>query len=179
MAQNSLERFAQAVHGDWGQLSSELIAAARKHLERLLQAPPTEDWLASLHRDAPTDRELYRDPECGFLLLAHTEPAGLYRPPHDHGRSWVVYGVQQGVSEMTTYGRAEGPDGKDRLVKRESTLVRPGQVQVYLPGDIHETRCIEGPALLYRFTERDLKAEDKQAHRVTRFIEHAGDWVAP
>ena len=48
------------------------------------------------------------------------------------------------------------PDGGAKLVKRNSTVVRPGQVQVYLPGDIHDTRCVTGPALLFRFTERDL-----------------------
>jgi predicted metal-dependent enzyme (double-stranded beta helix superfamily) len=112
-------------------------------------------------------------------LLAHTEPAGLYRPPHDHGRSWVVYGVQQGISEMTTYARVTDADGTMSLVKRGSTLLHPGEVQVYLPGDIHDTRCVEGPALLYRFTERDLKKEDRQEHRVTRYVERDGGWVAP
>ena len=33
---------------------------------------------------------------------------------------------------MGTYARIEEPDGRIRLVKRNSTLVRPGQVQVYL-----------------------------------------------
>ena len=39
---------------------------------------------------------------------------------------------------------------------------------VYLPGDIHDTRCVTGPALLFRFTERDLKREDKEERRVTQ-----------
>ena len=109
--------------------------------------------------------------------MAHTESAGLYRPPHDHGRSWVIYAVQQGEVEMTTYGRFEDADGHVRLVKRDTTLVTPGQVQVYLPGDIHDTRCIRGPALLFRLTERDLKQEDQGAHRVTRYVDRDGDWT--
>jgi hypothetical protein len=75
---------------------------------------------------------------------------------------------------MGTYGRVEGPDGTIRLVKRNATLVRPGQVQVYLPGDIHD-----GTALLYRFTERDLKIEDLKEHRMIRYIGRNGVWVAP
>jgi len=62
-------------------------------------------------------------------------------------------------------------------VKRGSTRVRPGQVQVYLPGDIHDTRCMAGPALLFRLTERDLKKEDREEHRVTRYVEQGGAWT--
>ena len=120
---------------------------------------------------------MYRDPAHGFVLLAHTEQAGLYRPPHDHGRGWVIYAMQQGESEMGTYARIENPDGSVKLVKRGATLVRPGQLQVYLPGDIHDTRCVSGPALLFRFTERDLKKEDQEEHRVTRYVERDGVWT--
>ena len=41
-------------------------------------------------------------PSLGFVLLAHTEAEGRYRAPHDHGESWVIYGVLQGVMEMAT-----------------------------------------------------------------------------
>ena len=36
---------------------------------------------------------------------------------------------------------------------------------------------ISGPALLFRFTERDLSKEDKEARKLTRYIEQDGDWV--
>jgi hypothetical protein len=58
----------------------------------------------------------------------------------------------------------QAPDGSVRLVKRGSTRVQPGQVQVYLPGCIHDTQCTNGPALPFRFTERDLKKENKEEH---------------
>ena len=177
MAKNSLEKFIDGVRAIWGPLSSEVVAGCRQHLEELLKAPATEEWLASLHREAPIYKEMYRDPKHGFMLLAHTEHAGLYRPPHDHGRGWVIYALQQGEIEMGTYARIEDADGNVKLVKRDSTLVRPGQVQVYLPGDIHDTRCISGPALLFRLTERDLKKEDKEEHRVTRYVERDGVWT--
>jgi hypothetical protein len=179
MSKISLEIFGQAVSRDWGPLSTEIVAAVRGHMERLLQAAPTEEWLEELHRNVPPNRELLRDTQYGFVLQAHTEPTGLYRPPHDHGRSWVIYAVLEGESEMGTYGRIEDADGAIRLVKRGSTRVRPGQVQVYLPGDIHDTRCVVGPALLYRFTERDLKKEEQERRQITRFVERNGVWVAP
>jgi hypothetical protein len=177
MAKNSLEKFIEEVKQIWGPLTSDVVADCRQQLEEFVKAPAMEGWLAALHREAPAYNELYRDPTHGFVLLAHTEHAGLYRPPHDHGRGWVIYAIQQGEIEMGTYARIEGPDGSVKLVKRDSTLVRPGQVQVYLPGDIHDTRCISGPALLFRFTERDLKKEDKEEHRVTRYIERDGVWT--
>ncbi len=177
MARNSLEKFIEGVTSIWGPLSSEVVAGCRQHLEELLKTPATQDWLAALLRKAPAYDELYRDPTNGFVLLAHTEPAGLYRPPHDHGRGWVIYGMIQGESEMGSYVRIKEADGRVKLVKRNATLVRPGQVQVYLPGDIHDTLCISGPAVLLRFTERDLKTEDKEEHRVTRYVDQEGIWI--
>ena len=174
---SSFDTSIEGIKSAWGPLSTEVVAACREHLEDLLKASPTEEWLAALHREAPASKELYRDPTHGFVLLAHTEPEGLYRPPHDHGRAWVIYALQQGEIEMGTYARLEDPDGSVRLVKRGSTRVRPGQVQVYLPGDIHDTRCMTGPALLFRFTERDLKKEDQEEHRVMRYVERDGVWT--
>ncbi len=174
---NTLDNAMAALSSIWGPLTSELVEASRLHIEALTRAPADEPWLAALHRDRPESHELYRDPVHGFVLLAHMEPSGLYRPPHDHGRSWVVYGVQQGESEMGTYGRVAGPEGRVRLVKRNATLVRAGQAQVYLPGDIHDTLCVAGPALLLRFTERDLKKEDARGHRITRYVQRDGFWT--
>lgn len=177
MSSNTFDTSIAGIRSVWGPLSDGVIAGCRRHLEHLLRAPATEEWLAELHREAPANKELYRDPEHGFVLLAHTEHAGLYRPPHDHGRGWVIYAIQQGEIEMRTYARVESPDGSVRLVRRDVTVLRPGQVQVYLPGDIHDTRCVAGPALLFRFTERDLKKEDRDAHRVARFVERDGVWT--
>jgi hypothetical protein len=177
MAKSTLEDSMAALASVWGPLTTELVDASRLHLETLARACPDEPWLADLHRDQPASRELYRDPTHGFVLLAHVEKTGLYRPPHDHGRSWVVYAVQQGESEMGTYGRAQGPDGKVRLAKRNSTLVTPGMAQVYLPGDIHDTLCVSGPTLLFRFTQRDLKTEDQIHRRVTRYVQRDGFWT--
>ena len=177
MARNSFEMSIEGIRSVWGPISTEVVAACRGHLEALVKASAAEEWLAALHREAPANKELYRDPTHGFVLLAHTEPAGLYRPPHDHGRGWVIYAMQHGEIEMGTYGRVLDLDGNIRLVKRGSTLVRPGQVQVYLPGDIHDTRCVAGPALLLRFTERDLKKEDNENRNVTRYVLRNGVWT--
>lgn len=177
MSADSLRTFIEGVRSAWGPLTSELVAASRAQADQLLQASPDEPWLAALLRDRPANEELYRDLDHGFVLLAHTEQAGLYRPPHDHGRSWVIYAVQSGEMEMRTYARVEDPDTGVRLVQRDATIVRAGQVQVYLPGDIHDTRCLTDQAIQYRFTERDLRIEDRQEHRLTRYQQRNGVWT--
>jgi hypothetical protein len=177
MTGNSLEAFVEGVKSGWGPLTSELVAGSRARIEQLLEAPSDEAWLAKLQRDLPENAELYCDPAHGFVLLAHAEPLGRYRSPHDHGRGWVIYAVQQGEMEVGTYARVEESDGSVRLVRREAYRVRPGESRVYLPGDIHDTRCTQGPVLYYRFTDRDLRKDEAAGYPVTRYVERGGVWT--
>jgi hypothetical protein len=179
MAINSLDAFTGTIRAAWGPISTELVADCRERLEALMRADPAEDWLASLLAERPASRELYRDPASGFMLLAHNENEGLYRPPHDHGRAWVVYGVQSGALEIRTYARVAEPGGTSRLVLRDTSVLNAGEARAYLPGDIHDTRCLTGSALLFRFTERDLRHEDQVERKLTRFVERDGRWTAP
>ena len=173
MTHDTLTSFITRTREGFGPLTSELVAAVRSDLERLARAPEREPWLQRLHADAPASRELYRDAAHGFVLLAHCEQTGLYRAPHDHGRSWVIYALQRGEMEIATYARVQAEDGAVRLVQRDTTRLRAGEARIYLPGDIHDTRCVEGPSLLLRFTERDLKQEDS----MTRYVEQRGVWT--
>lgn len=177
MLNDALATFIEQTRAAFGPLTSEMVAAVRAQLEQLTKAPTGERWLQALHEETPASKELYRDPTHGFLLLAHSEQPGLYRPPHDHGRGWVIYALQRGEMEIATYARIEDGDGRVHLVKRDSSQLRVGEARVYLPGDIHDTRCVSGPSLLFRFTERDLKKEDQEAHRVTRYVERNGVWT--
>jgi hypothetical protein len=177
MTIGALETFAERLSSVWGPLTTELVAECRKAIVALTSAPVTEPWLEALYGEMAARTELYTDPVHGFVLLAHAEPAGLYRAPHDHGRGWVIYAVLAGEIEMGSYGQIPGKDGAPRLAKRDATLVRPGKVQVYLPGDIHDTMCLSGPALLLRFSDRDLQVEDRIEHRVTRYVESDGVWT--
>jgi hypothetical protein len=179
MSDYALDAFAAAIRSAWGPISSGLVASCRTQLEALMRADPAEDWLASLLAERPASRELHRDPAAGFMLLAHSENEALYRPPHDHGRAWVVYGVQSGALEISTFAKVETPSGKARLVLRGTELVGPGESRAYLPGDIHDTRCVTQSAMLLRFTERDLRHEDEVERRLTRFAERDGVWTAP
>lgn len=176
MDTNALERFIRRTGDDWGPFGGDLVARARQHLEDLARTPADEAWVAALHQEAPARKELYRHPDHGFMLLAHTEPAGLYRAPHDHGRGWVVYALQRGEIAMSTYARVEA-EGGVRLVLRDETVLRAGEARAFLPGDVHDTRCLLGPALLLRLTDRDLTREDRVEHRVTRYARRDGVWT--
>jgi hypothetical protein len=177
MNNDSLTTFIDRTRAAFGPLTSELVASVREQLERLARAPSSECWLQALHEEAPASKELHRDGIHGFVLLAHSEPTDLYRPPHDHGRGWVIYALQRGEMEIGTYARLEDAEGRVRLVQRDTRRLLAGEARVYLPGDIHDTRCLSGPSLLFRFTERDLKQEDSEARRVTRYVAHDGIWT--
>lgn len=177
MTDKALERFVASVRADWGPISSALVAKCRAHIDALCLADEREAWLAELLEQRPATRELHREPG-GFMLLAHAERQGLCRPPHDHGRAWVVYGVQSGALEIGSYVRVPDDRG-ERLVQRDTIVLRPGEARAYLPGDIHDTRCITDDALVFRFTERDLRHEDQVARKVTRFVEKSGVWHVP
>lgn len=179
MADNSLDAFTASMCAAWAPINTDLVATCRLGLEKLMRASPAEGWLAALLAERPASRELCRDPDNGFMLLAHHENEGLYRPPHDHGRAWVVYGVQSGELEIRTYAQVLSPEGRPQLVLRDTSALMPGETRAYLPGDIHDTRCLTPSALLFRFTERDLRHEDQVERKLTRFIERDGRWTVP
>lgn len=176
MDSGTLNTFIDKTRAAFGPLTTERVAAIRAELERLARAPSSEPWLRALHEETPASKELYRDSTHGFVLLAHSEPADLYRPPHDHGRGWVIYALQRGAMEIGTYARVQEAEGRVRLVQRDTWALRAGEARVYLPGDIHDTRCVSGPCLLLRFTERDLKAE-QESQWVTRYVAGDGFWT--
>lgn len=163
METNSLKHFITEVRKNWGPLNSDRICAIQNLLAKLAKASPSEPWLADLLSNPKDSVELHRDLDHGFMLLAHTEKKDLYRRPHNHGDGWVMYVVQSGEMVMSTYKEVATD-----LVQREQYPVLPGQVKVYLPGDIHDTKCISDSVLMFRFTSCDLKNE-MQNGRMKRF----------
>jgi hypothetical protein len=166
---DALETFSSSLSGPPAALSSARVEQVQKAITQLLATPKEAPWRAALHRDAPEHRTLLHDAALGWLLRAHTEATDRYRPPHDHGRGWVVYAVERGLLRMNTYARLHDRAGQAVLVRRESVLLRPGDVRAFLPGDIHDTECIEGPLTLLRWTSRDLEQEE-----ITRYPDPRG-----
>src|ERR1700753_3633307 len=101
----------------------------RERKNRFSCRMPSPDLLEKFHFASPVHAGILSS---GVLQVGQISPSRWARTQHQTQ-------VQQGESEMGTYARVEGADGSVRLVKRNTTLVKPGQVQVYLPGDIHDT----------------------------------------
>lgn len=168
MKQDSLSRFIEKIRPIWGPLDSDLVVQSQALIEELVRAPDSDSWLSVLRQGDRESVELYRDPDHGIILLAHTEKEGLYRAPHDHGKGWVIYAVQKGEMEMGSYGRVQDELGRSEIVRRGVERVKEGQSRVYLPGDIHDTRCVSDSVLMLRLTSCDLK-EEIRAGRMRRY----------
>lgn len=179
MSPTSLEIFIDAASSAWSVGGLGRVEVALDALTKLASAEEDEPWLAGLLAEKPASRELYRDPAYGFILLAHNEYEALYRPPHDHGRAWVVYAVQSGALEVGTYKKVAGPAGDVSLVQLDRSVIRAGEARAYLLGEIHDTKCVSENALLLRFTERDLRHEVQVERMVTRFVMRDGHWIPP
>jgi hypothetical protein len=130
--------------------------AVRRDLEHLLanQAFVAEHVMPA----APGRHTLYRDPELGFVVLAHIHPKGNKSPPHDHGRSWAVYGQVTAYTDMTEWRRVDGGNGAGtaELEVARRYRLEPGRAGVYDIGAIH---AIDYPddARFVRVTGTDLE----------------------
>lgn len=85
---------------------------------------------------------LYKDSQKGFIVTASTSKDKLYRPPHDHGPTWAVYGVYSGEIAMNRYRRVDGrrKAGYAELDQVADFVARLGMVDAIVAGGIHELR---------------------------------------
>lgn len=130
----------------------------RRNLEALLR---DETFLAAeCGPDAePGIRTLYRDKETGFNVLVHIYEKGKSGPPHDHGRSWAVYGQAAEWTDMTLWKRLDdgADDASARLEKERSFRLEPGMAGTFEVGQIHSIHFPDG-ARFVRVTGTDLDA---------------------
>lgn len=166
MHTNALSFFIEQARSHWSGLNTNTVVNIKKLMKGLANTPSTELWLQELHSAQRESVELYRDSEYGFILLAHVEKRGRYRRPHNHGAGWVFYAVQHGQMEMASYGQVTDSTGETCIVSRGTQTLRQGHCNAYLPGDIHDTRCISDYALMFRLTSCDFSDEKRQGRLV-------------
>jgi predicted metal-dependent enzyme (double-stranded beta helix superfamily) len=166
---NNLDAIVREIKACWKGLDSDTTTEVRRLLTELAKTSTGEEWVQSIMLEKPSSKELYRDPEHGFILLAHTEKNGTYRPPHNHGAGWVFYAVQSGEMEMTTYRNVTTAEGITHLVSRGTDRLQVGDCRVFLPGDIHDTLCKSENFVQYRLTSSDFSDEIK-SKRMVRFL---------
>lgn len=128
----------------------------RAKLRRVL----ADDGFLATHFGTPDDSDrnvLYRDPDLGFCIVAHTYPEANTASPHHHGPAWAIYGQAEGVTEMTDWRLVREPkDGAAGKVAPERTYtLRPGDAHVYNEGDIHSPKW-EGMTRLVRVEGQDM-----------------------
>ena len=124
-------------------------------LEEAINLPPEEGYgRVDLHQD-----EEYGHPGPGFLLMCSVQHPGQDNWPHDHGSSWVVYGVYEGAIEQVKWGWVydEGKWTTPHLERYQDYVENPGDVAFFLPGEIHNTRNVnEGRSVVVRVEGQEL-----------------------
>lgn len=166
MENNALNNFIMKIRNSWNGLNSETTLKSRELLVQLAKTSNSEPWLTKLHSEKLESVELYRDKMYGFVLLAHVEFKENYRVPHNHGTGWVLYAVQHGAMEMSTYGQISDQKGESILVSRGATNLNAGECNVYLPDDIHDTKCLSDYVLMFRLTSSDFKIERREGRLI-------------
>lgn len=169
---NSLDRYIREIRAIWGNgKDPQLPSRVKSLMEKLLASTsPDDPCMAQLIREAKPSRELYRDPEYGFIQMGHVHKQGHSNTPHDHGPCWVVYGSYSGLTEITLYRRTDDGQqaGKAILEKKEIHRLSPGVVYPYLPGDIHSINAVEGPAVVFRFLSTDLEKVERYRYSIEK-----------
>jgi len=109
----------------------------------------------------PGIQTIYRCAETGFNLLVHIYEKGKTGPPHDHGKSWAIYGQAVGKTIMTTWKRLDdgSQTGKASLEKNKSFELNPGMAGTFEIGDVHSIQICDGSKFI-RVTGTDLNAID-------------------
>ena len=110
----------------------------RLNLERLLS---NKDFVEQYCGDKAERglKVLYEDPELKFQILAHINDKARISPPHDHGKSWAIYGQASLWTDMTEWQRED--DGSDpkhaKLKPAKKYRLTPGHAGIYQDGAIH------------------------------------------
>jgi hypothetical protein len=169
---SSFDRYIEAVRAVWGDgKDPQLPFRVKALMEKLFASTsPDDPWMAELIRDGKPSRELYRDPQHGFIQMGHIHKQGHGNTPHDHGSCWVVYGSFAGITEITKYKRTDNglEPGRATLVKERLDRLTPGLAVPYLPGDIHSTNAVEGPGVVFRFLSYDLDKIERYRYNLEK-----------
>jgi len=144
-----------ALRADPGTAGREAI---RKNLEKLLN---DLDFVAAECSASaePGICTIFKDDETDFNVLVHIYEAGKTGPPHDHGKSWAVYGQAAEWTDMTIWKRLDEADenGKAKLAEEKSFRLELGMAATFEPGDIHSIHFPDGARFL-RVTGTNLDA---------------------
>ena len=93
---------------------------------------------------------LYEDPDLGFCICGHVNAGSSVGKPHDHGKTWAIYGQAEGTTEMTDWRIVdEGGDGAPiRVVPDRTYRMEPGDAHFYGVGAVHSPKRTRATRLI-------------------------------
>lgn len=186
---SAIDKFVNAVRDVFAN-TPDARAQARQisgHMKALLASPGLMQEIEQKGGGKPGRIDLHIDdkyghPGPGFCLMTSLTPKGKSTGgagAHDHGASYVVYGVYKGAIEQTKYtwtyssaGDWTAPELKpgDRFVQKQ------GEIAYFLPGEIHKTAAVgDDPPVVLRLEAQlldrvarhtyDLESHQALSHR--------------
>lgn len=123
------------------------MEAARPVLEKLVKSPEiherSKEWPSTEGRK---NLRFYVDPDHGFVVNGVVRVPGRTGSVHDHGDTWVLYGVCDGTESLERWQRLDDGSRKDYAEVRLSSVTTgsQGKVDLVPPFDIHAEQG--GPA---------------------------------
>ena len=142
-----------------------------EHLKKLLAVPGWLEEKLELEEEGGYGRfSLHLDEESGhpgngWWLMASVQKPDQDNLPHDHGVTWVVYGIYKGTIQQRKWRWAFPGEGVDKAQIKESGrfVQHDGDVAYFMPGEIHDTLNVDkGRSVVVRL-------ESQKLDRVTRF----------
>lgn len=153
----SLEKFAKDCNRI---LKSKPGPEGREEIRHALEKVLKDPSFVSKHL-GPDNNEprkiLYEDPDLKFCIVAHVHDGPKDSKPHDHGRSWAIYGQAKGKTTMTEW-KVVRPRTSDKpaVVEPEKVYdLNPGMAALYEIGHVHSPSR-SGPTRLIRIEGENL-----------------------
>lgn len=127
--------------------------------------------------------DTYGHPGPGFCLMTSLTPKGKATGgarAHDHGASYVVYGVYKGAIQQTKYNWAytkAGDWSSPELRAGECFVQNKGDTAFFLPGEIHSTSAVgDEPPIVLRLEAQllDRVARHRYDLETSQTLSHQG-----
>lgn len=116
------------------------MEAARPVLEKLVKSAEiherSKEWPSTEGRK---NLRFYVDPDYGFVVNGVVRVPGRTGSVHDHGDTWVLYGVCDGTESLERWRRTDDGSRKDYAEVRLTSVTTgsQGKVDLVPPFDIH------------------------------------------
>ena len=159
-----------------------------RHMRTLLASPNLMAEIEAKGGGKPGRIDLHIDdkfghPGPGFCLMTSLTPKGKSTGgarAHDHGASYVVYGVYRGAIEQTKYTWTYDGSGdwtKPTLRPAEPFVQKQGDIAYFLPGEIHKTSAVgDDPPIVLRLEAQLLDRVQRHTYNLdtSAVLSHGG-----